>query len=251
MNPADAARLLGLASSFDGRNVGEATARAWALALRDVPLDQDTLDAVARFYGDLDPSDRFEPTRRRWLEPHHVRYHRRQIRNARLSQVNPTYAGSPEETPAEAIRNSRALTKAAADGQLEPTSVTAAIDSGHGVDPTGKGAALLRSVGRQSQSRRPEFAAPCPHCRARAGAPCVSGKGDRRRDAHPSRIDASRAVNSGQPVPSADLVQQEIDRRRAASCSVLASLPPDAAPEPQDGFTPDGPTEPDEAGEAS
>lgn len=247
MNPTEAGRLLAHAASFDNRQPSRAANVAWAAALWNIPADDDTFAAVARFYGDLDPNDRFDPTKRRWLEPHHVRYHRRQIRNARLSQVNATYSGNPDETSVEAIRNSRALTKAAADGQLEPTPVRAAIDSGRGVDPTGKGAAILRDVGRQSMSRRPEFAAPCPHCRASTGKPCVNGSGERRREAHPSRIDASRAVNSGQPAPGAEQVQQEIDRRRAASRSVLESLPPGSVPEPQDGFTSDGPNEPGEA----
>ncbi|MFK0297225.1 hypothetical protein ACIQU6_43090, partial [Streptomyces sp. NPDC090442] len=47
MTPADAAELLSLCAAFDRRTIGEADAHAWARALHDVPLDEDTRTAVA------------------------------------------------------------------------------------------------------------------------------------------------------------------------------------------------------------
>lgn len=226
MNAAEAARLLGHAAAFDNRTVGEASARAWAMALRDIPLDQDTLDAVAAFYGTntLDASARFDPTKRRWIEPHHVRYHRQQIRNSRLNEANVMYAGNPDETPAESIQNRRALISAAASGKVPAQTATKALTTGEPVDADGRGRAMLRAIGRESLSRRPEFAAPCPHCLAPAGQPCTNSHGKRRLDAHPSRIDASRAVNSGKTPTDHSAATEEIDRRRAAAAAHMARL---------------------------
>jgi hypothetical protein len=226
MNAAEAARLLGHAAAFDNRTVGEAAARAWAIALRDIPLDQDTLDAVAAFYGTntLDAASRFDPTKRRWIEPHHVRYHRQQIRNARVIEANVMYAGNPDETPVESIRNRRALISAAASGRLPPQTTTKALTTGEPIDADGRGRAMLRAIGRESLSRRPELAAACPHCLAPAGQPCTNGRGQRRRDAHPTRIEASLAVNSGEPPTNHAAATDEIDRRRAAAAAHFARM---------------------------
>ncbi|MEU8968094.1 hypothetical protein AB0D11_02265 [Streptomyces monashensis] len=226
MNAAEAARLLGHAAAFDNRTVGEATARAWATALRDIPLDQDTLDAVAAFYGanTFDTASRFDPTKRRWLEPHHVRYHRQQIRNGRLADANVMYAGNPDETPVESIQNRRALISAAASGEAPAQTTTKALTTGEPVDANGRGRAMLRAIGRESLSRRPEFAAPCPHCLAPTGQPCTNGHGHQRRDAHPSRIEASRAINSGETPSNHSAATEEIDRRRAAAAAHMARM---------------------------
>ncbi|MFC7219309.1 hypothetical protein ACFQLX_14190 [Streptomyces polyrhachis] len=192
MTPSEALRLLAHAAAFDRRTVGEIEARAWAAALHDVPLDQDTLDAVARFYGDLAPgAEPGDPTRRRWLEPHHVRYHRRRIRNARIAAANLAYSGDPDETPRQAIANQRALTRAAADGRPLPRAALAAR-----TDTAARSRALLRTLLPQITSRRPELAAACHHCAAAPGTPCRTGRGELRRDAHPTRIDASRRLNA-------------------------------------------------------
>ncbi|MEU1800833.1 hypothetical protein [Streptomyces sp. NPDC019937] len=238
MTPDEAKQLLAHAAAFDNRQPSIVATKAWAAALRDIPLDQDTLDAVAAFYGSttLDGAARFDPTKRRWLEPHHVRHHRQQIRNARLADANVMYEGRPNESGAESIRNRRALLAAAASGQLPPRTPTAAITSGPAVDAEGRGRAILNAVGRETLSRRPEFAAPCPHCAAGAGRPCVNGRGQRRRDAHPTRIDASRLTNSGENPADRAETEREIQRRLAASRAALAALPPGTVPQPDDGF---------------
>ncbi|MFC5144252.1 hypothetical protein [Streptomyces aureoversilis] len=222
MTPAEALQLLAHAAAFDNRQPSQIAGRAWAAALHDIPLDQDTLDAVAAFYGTntLDGAARFDPTKRRWLEPHHVRHHRQQIRNARLAETNAFYDGTPGETGAESIQNMRALTRSAADGHLPPQGARAAITSGHGVDADGRGRAILNSVGRESLSRRPEFAASCPHCGAAAGVPCRNGHAPRLRDAHPSRIEASRRLAAG--LPQIDPAEEAAERARRISASYHA-----------------------------
>lgn len=229
MNASEAARLLGHAAAFDNRTVGEAAARAWAAALSDIPYDQDVIDAVIAFYGTntLDASAKYDPSKRRWIEPHHVRYHRQQIRNARLDKTAVMYAGNPLETGEESIESRRALFAAAASGQIPPQTTTAALTSGESVDAEGRGSALLRQVGREALSRRPEFAAACPYCFAEPGKPCIDGRGQRRRDAHPIRIQASRALAAGQPLPTREDIDREINRRRAAAQAHLAHLTDD------------------------
>src|SRR5690606_15833682 len=97
------------------------------------------------------------------------------------------------------------------------------------------------------------LAVPCRVCSAQAGRACFSGTRKRRRraDVHPTRLNDARRAAAGLPPADPAEEQQEIERRIAASRTALAALPSGSAPEPQDGFTPDGPSEPDEAGEAS
>lgn len=238
MTPEEAIRLLAHAAAFDNRQPSRVAAQAWAAALRDIPLDQDTLDAVAAFYGTvtLDDAAKFDPTKRRWLEPHHVRYHRQKIRNARLAEANFLYDGDPDETAIDSIANRRALLSAAASGQVSPQTPAAAITSGEAVDSEGRGRAILNAIGRETLSRRPELAAPCPHCDAAAGRPCTNLHGKRRRDAHPSRIDASRQVRAGETPVAREEAERETERRRAASRYALAALPPGTPVQPNDGF---------------
>ncbi|MGI5162748.1 hypothetical protein ACQEU3_47080 [Spirillospora sp. CA-253888] len=80
MTPTDAAELLLHCAAFDNRKPSAAAAKAWAAALHDVPLDEDTLNAVARYYGTPEPGE----TGNKWMQPHHVRTHRKAIRGARL-----------------------------------------------------------------------------------------------------------------------------------------------------------------------
>lgn len=101
MNSIEANRLLAHASAFDNRNQSDAAAEAWAAALHDVPLDGDTLAAVARYYGTHDPA---EPGKK-WIQPHHVRTHRAAIREARLGPIGPGLsaeipAADPDDVPA-------------------------------------------------------------------------------------------------------------------------------------------------------
>jgi len=117
--------------------------------------------------------------------------------------------------------------RAIADGRVTPTTVPA-LPPGHTTAPyEGRGRALLRAVGRDTTSRRPELAASCPHCRAVTGQPCTDSHGRPRRDAHPSRVDASHALAAGQPPVNRHEVEMDMERRRAASAAALAQQPND------------------------
>lgn len=75
MNASEAALLLGMCASFDRRTVGEADARAWALALADVTLD-DAQQAVAAHYGES----------REWIMPADVKRLVKAMRRDRLER---------------------------------------------------------------------------------------------------------------------------------------------------------------------
>lgn len=125
--------------------------------------------------------------------------------------------------------------KAIADGRTEPLTIPA-LPPGDTGAYEGRGQALLKLVGRNAPSRRPELAAPCPHCDAPTGASCQTNSGERRRDAHPTRIDASRQLRAGQDPTSREDVERELERRRAAAQVAVANL--GETPEPADGFDP-------------
>lgn len=217
MTPADAAELLTLAAAFDRRTVGEADARAWAAALNSMPLDDDAREAVARHYSET--SD--------WLTPAHVRAVRSRIRGARLEHANVLYDGRPDETPAQFLARRRTLTRAVADGRIDPQTATQAVGRAPSTAPlalTGgpapevveRLAAIGRTIPaeaaqqlapvRRVRAERESLAAhgqpdpldvPCPYdaCRAEAGQPCrQTGRSRGRRTApHPSRIDDATA----------------------------------------------------------
>lgn len=120
MNPSEAATLLAHCAAFDNRKPSAAASQAWAAALHDVPLDRDTLAAVARFYGTADPAE----LGGRWIQPHHVRSHRKAIRDERLGPPGPGLspaipAADPDDVPAylAALRDQR---ERAGDGQQVP-----------------------------------------------------------------------------------------------------------------------------------
>jgi hypothetical protein len=79
MTPDEAIQLLAHAAAFDNRKPSAVAAKAWAAALHDVPLDEDALAAVARYYG-LSTTTDDGP---RWIQPHHVRAHRLALRDER------------------------------------------------------------------------------------------------------------------------------------------------------------------------
>ncbi|MFF0790400.1 hypothetical protein [Streptomyces spiralis] len=152
------------------------------------------------------------------------------IRKARNDRINRhTEAEPPHGAVEEAAYRAALLDerKAIADGRLEPVTLPALPPGQQPAMYEGRGRALLRSVGREAISRRPEFAAPCPHCHARATQPCIDGRGHRRRDAHPSRIEASRAINAGEAPVDHRAIADEIDRRRAAAQVHLSNLTTD------------------------
>ena len=80
MNASEAALLLGMCASFDRRTIGEADARAWALVLADVALD-DAQHAVAAHYAES----------RDWIMPADVRRRVKAMRRDRLDR-NPAPA---------------------------------------------------------------------------------------------------------------------------------------------------------------
>lgn len=143
----------------------------------------------------------------------------RRVRNARIETAEPyTGIGGTWREEITAIRQHNAAL--ASGAHPERPALPAA--AGEPLDATRKGMAMLRSVGANSLSRRPEFAASCPHCNASPGRPCTNGKGQRRRDAHPTRIDASRALAAGETPVAPEDIEHDIDRRRAASAAAVA-----------------------------
>ncbi|MFE1770284.1 hypothetical protein [Streptomyces sp. NPDC059008] len=142
MTPADAAELLSLCAAFDRRTIGEADAHAWARALNDIPLDEDTRTAVAEHYGHTD----------KWISAAQVREMRTRIRNNRIGAAHPVYDGNPDETGAEFTERRRAQIASAADGTLPARTITHAI----GATPPPDVLALTAGVGRavyNAQSR--------------------------------------------------------------------------------------------------
>lgn len=138
----------------------------------------------------------------------------RSDRLARHTEAEPPRGDINDATYKAALLGER---RAIADGRANPVAI-AALPSG--IEPAmyeGRGRALLRQVGRESLSRRPEFAAACPYCLSSPGRPCVNGKGHDRRDAHPSRIEASRALATGESPGSRRAIEDEMERRRSAA----------------------------------
>lgn len=141
----------------------------------------------------------------------------RKARNDRLSrhtEAEPPYGDLGDGSYKAALIDER---KAIADGRANPIAVPALPPGQEPAMYEGRGRALLHSVGREAISRRPEFTAACPYCLAPSGQPCVNGKGERRRDAHPTRIEASRALAAGEPPVDRRTVEVEQERRRAAA----------------------------------
>jgi hypothetical protein len=246
VNPSEAAQLLAHCAAFDNRTVGKADSRAWAAALNDVPLDQDALAAVARFYGT--PADK--PGERLWIQPHNVRAHRLAIRKERLGNTLPAYEPpAVPETGAEFIRRRRAQLDAVAAG-LMPGSPVGELTGGPAPEVARRLARLGR-IGRLVEDVTPEELAAeiaiedgetpvadeaaevrrpgplgveCPNCKAAIGRPCKIGvPGDMRRprvlkNPHAAR----RRVAMGGP---AELESpEELERRRAASLARLEQM---------------------------
>ncbi|MFJ5151422.1 hypothetical protein ACIQCF_07505 [Streptomyces sp. NPDC088353] len=141
----------------------------------------------------------------------------RRARNDRLSrhtEAEPPHGDFGDASYKTALLDER---KAIADGRTDPIVVPALPPGEQPAMYEGRGRALLHSVGREAVSRRPEFTAACPYCLAPPGQPCADGRGQRRRDAHPSRIEASRAMAAGEPPTDRHAAEQEIERRRAAA----------------------------------
>lgn len=199
MNPFEAADLLAYAAAFDNRQPSVAANTAWAEALADIPLDQDTLSAVATYY-----SADGQPGERRWLMPHHVRHYRAIARNRRIEDANILYEGDPDETPAEFARNLRQLLRAAGDGQLQPGNQ--AIPGRQPLElEAGRDSRLqhaLAAIGSMPPRIVPGVVNPlavgCPHCHAHPGRACrTSIRRRRMADPHPARIEAAQQAAAG------------------------------------------------------
>jgi hypothetical protein len=205
----EAAELLARASAFDNRTIGEADATAWAAALHDLPLDNDTLNAVARYYSA--PTQQGE-TGRRWVEPHHVRTWRTKIRGERLGETIPAYEPTnPGETGSDFIARRRAQLGAIADGRLQPIPVQQLTGGPHP-----QVARELAAIGRPipdedddrpympedfreqvgMTARPPELRIPCPNCKALARQPCKTPHGRTRTTAHTARTDAAQGATA-------------------------------------------------------
>ncbi|MFG3170615.1 hypothetical protein [Streptomyces sp. NPDC048200] len=205
MTPDEAARLLGACSAFDNRQPSEMGKQAWAAALRDLPADDDTFEAVARYYSA--PAQPGE-TGRRWIEPHHVRTWRTKIREERLGATIPAYEPrNPNETGSDFVLRRRAQLHAIADGRETPIPVGELTGGPHPAV-----ARQLAAVGREIPDEDeqpympagfreeigyaatpPELRVPCPKdgCRALARQPCKTPHGRRRTEAHQARKDAA------------------------------------------------------------
>ncbi|MEU3613143.1 hypothetical protein ABZ725_12660 [Streptomyces sp. NPDC006872] len=202
MTPADAAELLTLCAAFDRRTIGESDARAWAYALRDIPLDDDTRDAVADHYGQTEA----------WITPAHVRTIRAGRRAQRIETAHPVYDGNPDESSVEFTERRRAQLAAAAGGALPVRTIGQALDAvpprevlalaagvGRSVDddPRPYVAPETRAVIRKTLPGRRaalvELAVACPHeqCRAAVRRLCRSSRGvELRTGVHGARRDA-------------------------------------------------------------
>ncbi|MGW2484961.1 zinc finger domain-containing protein [Streptomyces sp. NPDC001571] len=202
MTPADAAELLTLCAALDRRTIGEADARAWAFALRDIPLDDDTRAAVADHYAHTE----------KWITPAHVKQIRARTRETRIGVAHPVYDGTPDETGAEFTARRREQLAAAANGTLSARSIAVALDAA----PPREVLALAAGIGRPvddeprpyiTEQRRTELRAPlsgnraslvelavdCPTETCRAGARHLcrrSGGVELRNTVHGRRRDA-------------------------------------------------------------
>lgn len=200
MTPAEAAELLAHCAAFDRRTIGEADARAWARALHDVPLDDDTRGAIADHYGHTD----------KWITAAQVREMRARIRTRRIDSAHPVYDGNPNETGKQFIANRQAQLTAAAEGALPVRTISQAV----GAAPQPELLALLPSVVRpvdedepappyvppavrehlpSARATLPALGVDCPNekCRAGVGRNCKSSRGVELRDnVHGRRRDA-------------------------------------------------------------
>lgn len=205
MTPAEAAELLAHCAAFDRRTIGEADARAWARALHDVPLDDDTRGAVAEHYGHTD----------QWITAAQVRAMRARIRTGRLEAAHPVYDGNPSETGEQFIANRQAQLTAAAEGALPVRTITQAIGAGPSSSLLALTAAVGRRVNGPDETQEPapyvdeatraemratlpgnraalvELEVDCPNCRAARRHLCKSSRGkELRSNVHGQRRDA-------------------------------------------------------------
>jgi hypothetical protein len=237
VTPAEAAELLAYAGSLDNRKPSLAAAKAWSDALQDVPLDQDTLAAVARYYS-MPATD--DPNDNRWLQPHHVRFHRAKIREPRIDAAHPVYNGQPLETGIDSSEGIRALNEAAGDGRIPPRSIADAIAARDEMVPLSpRIRAMIENAGRdipdEDDPEQPAIGVNargvrCPICQAMPGKSCRGHRDRTLTHVHPARLDDARRIAEGRA--------EELARREAALLALNADGPSDFVPPGREGFEP-------------
>ncbi|MFG3136066.1 hypothetical protein ACGFZA_07565 [Streptomyces sp. NPDC048211] len=181
MNQKEAAELLGHCSAFDNRKPSAAAATAWAAALHDVPLDQDTKAAVAAYYS-TPPKD---PDAKLWIQPHHVSTLRSKIRSARLENFQ--YTPIADETPREYLARYRGQVQAIASGRVAPPTDRLALEGGPSAtfmrqleDRGWEGNRAVPDSDEETLADTVRRAGPlgieCPACSAAIGHPCNTGR---------------------------------------------------------------------------
>ncbi|MFF8829289.1 hypothetical protein [Streptomyces sp. NPDC015131] len=220
MTPDDAAKLLASCAAFDNRQPSQIAMRAWATSLKDIPLDQDCFDAVARFYG-TPPK---EAGQRLWIQPHDVRSWRDIIRKERLE--NFVYEGDPDETPKQYLANYRRQMDAVASGRVAGPTNAPALEGG----PHPQVLRELEGIGRTvpaadeavdevKRSGPLGIECPVPACRAPIGRPCKSALRSRASKViHPAR----RRAAKGEPIITES--PEEIAQRRQAALAKLERI---------------------------
>lgn len=228
MNRREAADLLSHCTAFDNRNPSAAAATAWAAALHDVPLDEDTKAAVAIYYTTppKDPSDKL------WILPHHVRTLRSKIRSQRLENFQ--YEPVGDETTAEYLARYRGQVNAIASGRVAGPTHRPALEGG----PHRNVAQALDGIGRQvptsdedeardTARRAGPLGVECPACDAAIGRPCKTpGGSDKRPLGRPRTKPHTARIRAATGTPEATPQQQtaEEERRREASRIALARM---------------------------
>ncbi|MEU9670357.1 hypothetical protein AB0E25_33250 [Streptomyces bobili] len=223
MNPEEAAELLAHCSGYDNRNPSVAAAQSWAAALHDLPLDQDTRNAVAAYYSTppQNPSDKL------WILPHHVRTLRSKIRSARLENFQ--YEPLPDETPAEYIARYRGQVQAIASGRVAPPAGWLALEGG----PAKQFMEELEARGWEGNRTVPDsdeeaaadtvrragpLGVQCPACHAAIGRPCKTPGGSPKQPlGKPRPKPHSARQRAAQGVP-----EQTAEQRAAAEQAIKA-----------------------------
>ncbi|MFD3535344.1 hypothetical protein [Streptomyces sp. NPDC058664] len=239
MNRTEASVLLGHCAAFDNRQPSEAAATAWASALHDLPLDDDTKAAVAAYYT-TPPQN---PNERLWILPHHVRTLRSKIRSARLENFQ--YEPRPDETTGEYLARYRGQVQAIASGRFAAPTGRPQLEGG----PHPRVLAELEAIGWQGNRTVPDedgsipqprladtvrrtgpLGVQCPACSAEIGHPCKSGISTAKHPlgkplAKPHTV--RRRVAAGEPAVDPTRQAAEEDRIREASRLALARIAAD------------------------
>lgn len=213
MNPTEAGKLLAHCAAFDNRQPSRAANEAWAVSLKDMPFDEDVLNAVARYY-----STPGRPGERLWIQPADVRTHRKAIRDERLVgfQYEPQ---DGDDDPRRYLAYLRTQREAVASGR-RPAAGLPELSGG----PHPSVVAQLAGIGREVpkvDEERPRRKGPltvaCPKCSAPVGRRCrAPGVGDKRGRERPPHAARSLAAR-GLPLTDQAAEQREIERRRERS----------------------------------